>query len=183
MDNDEQVIVVKGVISGIIKFIQDNISESVGFLVIDTFASSFICRINSEPNVQNSFDRPLISEIRSLLVKGLMLMYSVAVDSKKSVLIDLIIQPLCVNMIKVRNEDPTYLLLCGKVLAHMARQSAEAFRIQVSKLSDVNKNILQEVMVQALQQSGPNYSNYASNSANNSNNTKAMKIDLAKYKK
>ena len=121
--------------------------------------------------------------MRSLLVKGIMLMYSVAVESKRAILIEVIIQPLCANMAKLRNEDPNYLLLCGKVLAHMARQSAEAFRIQVSKLIDADKNILQEVMIQAIQQSGSNYSRDASINANNTNNSKAMKIDLAKYKK
>ena len=144
------------------------------------------------------------TEIRVLLIKVLLVLFSLVRAEQKSVLFELFLTPMCAN-ISEHASDVEFLTVCGRGLTHLARLEPDTFRAQVPLLSDRHRTVLQQVMKLALQQqqqqqSGGDFGNNngggggggfgaASNSAasgaasTTASTAGAMQINMSKYRK
>jgi hypothetical protein len=92
-----------------------------------------------------------VTDVRVLLVKALLLFFSLVPASQKSALVELFLTPLCAKIC----ENPTdgeFLLVCGRGVTHLARLDPDVFRTHVPCLSERHRAVLQGVMKLALQQ-------------------------------
>jgi hypothetical protein len=91
------------------------------------------------------------TEARVLIIKALMMFFSLVRAEQKSALLELFLTPMCAK-INECTTDVEFLLTCGRGLTHLARLEPETFRTQVPLLSERHRTVLQGVMKLALQQ-------------------------------
>ena len=139
-----------------------------------------------------------------LVIKAILILFSVVKVEHRSALVELFLTPMCAN-IGEHSNDTEFLLVCGRGLTHLARQDPDVFRMQVPLLTEQHRILLQQVMKLALQQQqsgegagGANNNSNSTNSSSNSNSAGSnassaatggigkpgsMQINMSKYKK
>lgn len=125
------------------------------------------------------------TEIRSLLIKALLVLFALAPPEQKSALIEVFLTPMCAKICE-HQTDAEFLLVCGRSVTHLARLEPDAFRAQVPALSEKHRTVLQGVMKLALQQGDDNASGVHSGAATSASGPAAqggMTINMSKYKK
>jgi hypothetical protein len=120
-----------------------------------------------------------------VVVQIIFFAFNLLKETKKEILITLILVPL-INVMSKRSNDSMITQFLGKCLTHLAKTYQDIFRIQVGMLTDPQRQILQDAMRNVLQQqqqqqqqlSQQNQQQGASTSI-----TTIKKIDLTKFKK
>jgi hypothetical protein len=91
------------------------------------------------------------TEVRVLLIKAILLFFSLVPPEQKGALVELFLTPMCAKICE-HPTDAEFLLVCGRGVTHLARLEPEVFRTQVPALSERHRTVLQGVMKLALQQ-------------------------------
>jgi hypothetical protein len=127
--------------------------------------------------------------MRVLIIKAILVLFSMAKADQKSALVELFLTPMCASLMVHTSDDAEFVSVCGVGLTHLARLAPDVFRSQVPLLTEQHRGVLQQVMKQALQQqqqqqqqqqaAGTQQGSF--NAAPSS--TSSMQINMSKYKK
>ena len=162
-------LISKAAIQASFKCIQGFYSD-VGSLIAETTFPALVCKLSSTHIDQ---------ETAALLAKSLLSFVNLVAEENKGSIVELIVTPLCEVM--TRNpSDQILLTLCGRGFTFLARLCPEAFKSQVTQLSESHRAVLQQVMMQALQSQQQAESNLQATQQGSS--APSMKINMSKYK-
>jgi hypothetical protein len=124
--------------------------------------------------------------MRVLIIKAILVLFSMAKADQKSALVELFLTPMCASLM-VHASDAEFVSVCGVGLTHLARLAPDVFRSQVPLLTEQHRGVLQQVMKQALQQQQQQQQQAAGTQHGSFNaaptSTSSMQINMAKYKK
>jgi uncharacterized membrane protein YgcG len=125
------------------------------------------------------------TEVRVLVIKAILVLFSLAPAEHKSALVEVFLTPMCAKLCE-HQADQEFQLVCGRGVAHLARLEPEVFRAQVPALSEKHRGVLQGVMKLALQQGdgGNGGAHSAAGTASSGSSVSGgMTINMSKYKK
>jgi hypothetical protein len=135
------------------------------------------------PSLLTILDSTVDESYELVVVQIIFFAFNLVEENKRDLLVGQILLPL-INVMSKRSSDSMTYQFLGKCLTHLARTYQETFRLQVSLLNDVQRQVLQEAMRNVLQQQQQQQQLQEQNQQHGPSSVASIKkIDLTKFKK
>jgi len=135
------------------------------------------------PSLLTILDSTVDESYELVVVQIIFFAFNLVEENRRDLLVGQILLPL-INVMSKRSSDSMTYQFLGKCLTHLARTYQETFRLQVSLLNDVQRQVLQEAMRNVLQQQQQQQQLQEQNQQHGPSSVASIKkIDLTKFKK
>ena len=174
LQNNKATIFCKSALLYLLRLMQSN-TEKLGPLIMNSILPSLLLVLDTF--MDESFEL--------VVVQIIFFAFNLIEESKKEILITLILVPL-INVMSKRSNDSMITQFLGKCLTHLAKTYQDTFRLQVGMLTDIQRQILQDAMRNVLQQQHQQQQlNQQNQQQGGSTSITAIKnkIDVTKFKK